>query len=89
MKKEAYNASAGTVTRGRSYPYRNWAGRGGAMDLRCPNCKSTDLKKVSLACEEGLYRVPFTAGAAMNSQLCCPIFRLRKERRQPNESGGQ
>jgi hypothetical protein len=27
------------------------------MDLRCPNCKSTDLKKVSLAYEEGLYRV--------------------------------
>jgi hypothetical protein len=27
------------------------------MDLRCPHCKSTDLKKVSLAYQEGLYRV--------------------------------
>jgi hypothetical protein len=26
------------------------------MDLRCPKCNSTDLKKVSLACEEGLYQ---------------------------------
>jgi hypothetical protein len=27
------------------------------VDLGCPNCKSTDLKRVSLAYEEGLYRV--------------------------------
>src|SRR5258708_5548046 len=26
------------------------------MDLRCPKCNSTDLKKVSLANEEGLFR---------------------------------
>ena len=26
------------------------------MDLRCPKCNSTDLKKVSLAYEEGLYQ---------------------------------
>jgi hypothetical protein len=26
------------------------------MDLRCPKCNSTDLKKVSLAYHEGLYR---------------------------------
>ena len=26
------------------------------MDLRCPKCNSTDLKKVSLAYQEGLYR---------------------------------
>src|SRR5258708_33901050 len=26
------------------------------MDLRCPKCDSTDLKKVSLAYQEGLYR---------------------------------
>jgi hypothetical protein len=26
------------------------------MDLRCPNCNSTDLKKVSLAHQEGLFR---------------------------------
>ncbi|MBZ5700460.1 MAG: hypothetical protein LAN84_01285 [Acidobacteriia bacterium] len=27
------------------------------MDLRCPKCNSTDLKKISLAYQEGLYRV--------------------------------
>src|SRR5438093_4385607 len=26
------------------------------MDLRCPKCNSTDLKKVSIAHEEGLFR---------------------------------
>jgi hypothetical protein len=26
------------------------------MDLRCPKCNSTDLKKVSLAYQDGLYR---------------------------------
>jgi len=26
------------------------------MDMRCPKCNSTDLKKVSLAYEEGLYQ---------------------------------
>jgi hypothetical protein len=26
------------------------------MDVPCPKCNSTDLKKVSLACEEVLYR---------------------------------
>jgi len=37
------------------HPYG--AGRGGPMDLQCPNCRSTDLKKVSLAYQEGLQRV--------------------------------
>ena len=37
------------------YPYG--AGRGGPMDLQCPNCRSTDLKKVSLAYQEGLQHV--------------------------------
>jgi hypothetical protein len=27
------------------------------MDLRCPQCSSTDLRKVSLAYQEGLFRV--------------------------------
>src|SRR5437899_8303056 len=27
------------------------------MDLRCPKCSSTDLKRVSLAYQEGLFRV--------------------------------
>src|SRR5262245_12200281 len=33
-----------------------WAAMGDKMDLRCPKCNSTDLKKVSLAYEEGLFR---------------------------------
>lgn len=57
MKKHAYNTSADRVIRQLIYPYRNWAGRGGPTDLRCPHCKSADLKKVSLAYQEGLYRV--------------------------------
>jgi len=39
------------------YPYRNVADGGGAMDLHCPNCNSTDLKKVSLVYQEGLSHV--------------------------------
>ena len=36
---------------------RKWGLQGGdTMDMRCPKCNSTDLKKVSLAYEEGLYR---------------------------------
>ncbi len=35
----------------------NWGLQGGeTMDMRCPKCNGTDLKKVSLAYEEGLYR---------------------------------
>ena len=37
-------------------PHRSGAARGDQMDLRCPKCNSTDLKKVSLAYQEGLYR---------------------------------
>jgi hypothetical protein len=37
------------------YPYG--AGRGGPMQLQCSNCRSTDLKKVSLAYQEGLQYV--------------------------------
>src|SRR5882724_4731249 len=37
-------------------PHRSGAARGDKMDLRCPKCNSTDLKKVSLAREEGLFR---------------------------------
>src|SRR5260370_14706111 len=31
--------------------------QGNLMDLRCPNCHTSDLKKVSLAYQEGLSRV--------------------------------
>jgi len=37
------------------HPYG--AGMSGPMELQCPNCKSTYLKKVSLAYQEGLQRV--------------------------------
>jgi hypothetical protein len=37
------------------HPYG--AGRGGPVELQCPNCKSTNLKKVSLAYQEGLLHV--------------------------------
>jgi|SRR5882672_6547869 len=43
-----------TIRRG-IHPYG--AGRGGPMELQCPNCRSTDLKKVALAYQEGLQHV--------------------------------
>ena len=32
------------------------------MDLRCPKCNSNDLKKVSLAYQEGAYRIDTRSG---------------------------
>jgi hypothetical protein len=49
------NRLHGEAIRNGIYPYG--AGRGGPMDLQCPNCRSTDLKKVSLAYQEGLQHV--------------------------------
>jgi len=54
------DANAGNRFRGEAirkgiHPYG--AGRGGPMELQCPNCRSTDLKKVSLAYQEGLQHV--------------------------------
>ena len=54
------DANAGNRFRGEAirkgiHPYG--AGRGGPMDLQCPNCRSTNLKKVSLAYQEGLQHV--------------------------------
>src|SRR5437899_7948594 len=37
-------------------PHRSGAARGDKMDLRCPKCNSTDLKKVSLVYDEGIYK---------------------------------
>lgn len=52
--------SAGNLMHGKAiregiHPYG--AGRGGPVELQCPNCRSTNLKKVSLAYQEGLQRV--------------------------------
>lgn len=51
----AGNRLHGEATRNTIHPYG--AGSGGPMDLQCPNCRSTDLKKVSLAYQEGLEHV--------------------------------
>jgi hypothetical protein len=49
------NRLHGEAIRKGIHPYG--AGRGCPMDLQCPNCRSTDLKKVSLAYQEGLQYV--------------------------------
>jgi hypothetical protein len=60
LSNRGSDANAGNRTHGETirrgiHPYG--AGRGGPMELQCPNCRSTDLKKVSLAYQEGLQRV--------------------------------
>lgn len=55
LRTPTSNRWDGNVIRKHIHPYG--AGRGGPMDLQCPNCKSADLKKVSLAYQEGLQRV--------------------------------
>lgn len=53
-------ASAGNRLHGeviRRGIYLHGAERGGPMELQCPNSKSADLKRVSLAYKEGLQRV--------------------------------
>jgi hypothetical protein len=52
---KASNRLPGEAIRKGIHPYG--AGRGGPMGLQCPNCKSTDLKKISLAYLEGLQHV--------------------------------
>jgi transcriptional regulator with XRE-family HTH domain len=57
MGGRTHNGLNGSAIRQGISFHRNWAAEEGAMDLHCPRCKSTDLKKVSLAYQEGLYRV--------------------------------
>lgn len=57
MRKNANNALIGEGIVQGTYVYQNWTGMGLPMDLRCPHCNSDDLKKVSLAYEEGLYPI--------------------------------
>ena len=55
LAASAGNRLPGEAIRKGIHPYG--AGRVGPMELQCPNCKSADLKKVSLAYHEGLQRV--------------------------------
>src|SRR6202035_6135558 len=55
LDTKAGNRLPGEAIRKGIHPYGE--ARGGPMELQCPNCKSTDLKKVSLAYQEGLQRV--------------------------------
>jgi hypothetical protein len=58
MAASWYNRTiADAFTSGKEFPPGSNAGRRNYMDLRCPQCNSSDLKKVSLTYEEGLYRV--------------------------------
>src|SRR6266403_2546606 len=43
-------------------PQSSGTARGEKMDLRCPNCESTNLKKVSLAYQEGVYHIDTRTG---------------------------
>src|SRR6202035_1571724 len=55
LDTKAGNRLPGEAIRKGIHPYGE--ARGGPMELQCPNCKSTNLKKVSLAYQEGLQRV--------------------------------
>ena len=55
LDAKAGNRFRGEAIREGMHPYG--AGRGGPMELQCRNCRSTDLKKVSLAYQEGLQHV--------------------------------
>ena len=52
-----YNRARGAVVIKEGRLRRARVPAGDDMDLHCPNCGSTDLKRISLAYEEGLYRV--------------------------------
>src|SRR6202790_945538 len=54
---EACNLYRVKVIRKDIYPCFYGAARGEKMDLRCPSCNGTDLKKLSLAYEQGRVRV--------------------------------
>lgn len=55
LAMSAGNREHGEAIRKSVHPYG--AGRGGPVEFQCPNCKSTNLKAVSLAYQEGLQRV--------------------------------
>jgi len=60
LSNQGLDANAGNRIRReaiRKGIYPCGAGRGSPMELQCPNCRSRDLKKVSLAYQEGLQHV--------------------------------
>src|SRR6202166_3223591 len=54
---EACNPYRGKVIEKDIYPCFYGAARGEKMDLRCPSCNGTDLKKLSLAYQQGRVQV--------------------------------
>jgi hypothetical protein len=55
--KSRYKTSCGYAIRTEAHACPNRVVRYSAMELRCPSCNGTDLKRISLAYQEGLYRV--------------------------------
>ncbi len=54
--ENGYNQSVGNAISREAYFRSPRPPRGHQVDLRCPNCHTSDLKKVSLAYQEGLSR---------------------------------
>jgi DNA-directed RNA polymerase subunit RPC12/RpoP len=59
-RESGYNRGVGNAIPREAYFYPRRLSRGFEMDLRCPNCDSSDLKKVSLVYQEGLVRARAT-----------------------------
>src|SRR5882724_6880966 len=56
IEEKRYIRAPGNAIQGEAHFHSPWPPLGRRMDLRCPNCNSSDLKKVSLAYQEGLSR---------------------------------
>lgn len=54
---DRYKSPSGYAIRREGYARPNNVARFFEMELRCPSCNGTNLKRVSLAYDEGLYRV--------------------------------
>jgi peptidoglycan/LPS O-acetylase OafA/YrhL len=52
-----YNGALGNAIQREVHVRSPWPPRGKPMDLRCPDCNSADLRKVSLAYQEGQFHV--------------------------------
>jgi hypothetical protein len=54
---DRYKSPSGYAIRREGYARPNEVARYYEMELRCPSCNGSNLKKISLAYDEGLYRV--------------------------------